>query len=548
MNTTGATTDLNYTASSYSPYVNNSATSVINAYPTQSFDIFLDGSGTSTYYYYVWVDWNNNMSFEDAGELIIAPVGTSYLASLSETLTIPAGTPYGSYRVRVGMSFSGVIDSSCGSGRSGNFVDLTLNVIAPPTCVAPTNIQVSNVTHNSATIGWDASITPPAMGYDIYYSATNTPPTATSVPQVQNAPGLSADITGLAPITTYYVWVRSHCSGTDLSEWTSLPGIFFTECQPPMITGTTGETVCPTGATATLTATADAGATITWYDAATGGNVVGTGGTFTTPALTATTDYWVTASTTGNSGAVGKTTYTSTSGNTGNNNVGLMFDALVPFTLETVDVYPTNASTGTITVDLRDPAGTVLESKTVNINTTAVRELQTITLDFDVPAGTGYQLVWNGQTGVSSLIRENTASQFTYPYTLPGVASITSAYTGGSANSTYYYYFYNWQVSTICESPRTQVTATLDPVCLSTSEVEGKDSVRVYPNPFTDVINISDTKNLKSVSVMDASGRMVKTIANPGAQIHLGELKSGLYLLKLSYADGNTKTVKVIKR
>src|SRR5690606_2798751 len=108
-----------------------------------------------------------------------------------------------------------------------------------------------------------------------------------------------------------------HCSGADLSEWTSLPGIFFTECQPPMITGTTGETVCPTGATATLTATADAGATITWYDAATGGNVVGTGGTFTTPALTATTDYWVTAST-GNSGVVGKTTYTSTSGNTGN--------------------------------------------------------------------------------------------------------------------------------------------------------------------------------------------------------------------------------------
>src|SRR5690606_25164940 len=185
--------------------------SSISAYPTQSFDIFLDGSGTSTYYYYVWVDWNNNLSFEDAGERIIAPVGTSYLTSLSETLTIPAGTPYGSYRVRVGMSYSGVIDSSCGSGRSGNFVDLTLNIVAPPTCVAPSNIQVSNIGYNTATVTWDASVTPPAMGYDVYYSTSNTPPTAATVPQVLNATGLSAPISGLQPLTKYYVWVRSHC-------------------------------------------------------------------------------------------------------------------------------------------------------------------------------------------------------------------------------------------------------------------------------------------------------------------------------------------------
>src|SRR5690606_35053100 len=250
--------------------------------------------------------------------LIIAPASTTYITSLSETLTIPAGTPYGSYRVRVGMSFSGAIDSSCGSGRSGNFVDLTLNVGAPPTCVEPTNIQVSNVTHNSATIGWDASVTPPAMGYDIYYSATNTPPTATSVPQVQNAQGLSADITGLAPITTYYVWVRSHCSGTDQSFWTSVPVTVATLCQPPAITGTTSSTSATPMSmndTATLTAAGDAEANITWYDAPTGGTAVGTGATFTTPALAASTNYYAAASFGGTQSAA-LTNATSTSGYT----------------------------------------------------------------------------------------------------------------------------------------------------------------------------------------------------------------------------------------
>ena len=67
----------------------------------------------------------------------------------------------------------------------------------------------------------------------------------------------------------------------------------------PSAPTTTNVSIC-TGTTATLTASAIAtGATIKWYDASTGGNLLFTGNPFTTPTLTAATSYWVTQTTGG---------------------------------------------------------------------------------------------------------------------------------------------------------------------------------------------------------------------------------------------------------
>ena len=84
---------------------------------------------------------------------------------------------------------------------------------------------------------------------------------------------------------------------------------------------------------------------------------------------------------------------------------------------------------------------------------------------------------------------------------------------------------------------------------LATSEVKAdKSKIRLYPNPFTDVLNISDAANVKSVSVSDVSGRLVKTIDNPGSALHLEELKQGMYLVTLHMKDGSKQTVKTIKK
>ncbi len=74
-----------------------------------------------------------------------------------------------------------------------------------------------------------------------------------------------------------------------------------------------------------------------------------------------------------------------------------------------------------------------------------------------------------------------------------------------------------------------------------------KKAVSVYPNPFTDVLNISDVKGVKSISVNDISGREVKSLA-PAAELNLSNLKTGLYIVNLKMEDGSVKTFKAIKK
>lgn len=84
---------------------------------------------------------------------------------------------------------------------------------------------------------------------------------------------------------------------------------------------------------------------------------------------------------------------------------------------------------------------------------------------------------------------------------------------------------------------------------LGTSEiVTSANDVKVYPNPFVDILNISNIKDIKNVTVTDMSGRIVKTIANPSRELNLSTLKSGMYILKLDYKDGTSKTVKAVKK
>ncbi|MGE8554459.1 MAG: T9SS type A sorting domain-containing protein [Chryseobacterium jejuense] len=92
-------------------------------------------------------------------------------------------------------------------------------------------------------------------------------------------------------------------------------------------------------------------------------------------------------------------------------------------------------------------------------------------------------------------------------------------------------------------------TITINKETLGTSEVsKAKNEIKVYPNPFVEVLNISKIDQVRSVIILDTSGRLVKTIESPSSVLHLGDLKQGMYLVVLNMKDGTKQTIKAIKK
>lgn len=131
-----------------------------------------------------------------------------------------------------------------------------------------------------------------------------------------------------------------------------------------------------------------------------------------------------------------------------NNAYGLFFDVLSPTQIVSVDVYPTG--TGVIEFILEDAANNLVASAVVPITGGSQTSPFTAMLNFNVPVGTGYKLR-PGTASTTHSIRNSTGGS--YPYTIPGTLAITGNMFNNGPGP-YYYYFYNWQVTTAgCSRP-----------------------------------------------------------------------------------------------
>lgn len=159
-------------------------------------------STTYTEYWIVWIDLNNNQSFNDAGEQLFSGNGKS---AITGTITIPTSAS-GTVRMRISMKYNAV-PTSCETFSYGEVEDYTVSFGGiPPVILPPTNLNAPSVTSTSVTLTWTASAN--ATGYDVYKGTVLAGSTSTT----------SYTVTGLTPSTTYSFTVKAKDAGGNVSS------------------------------------------------------------------------------------------------------------------------------------------------------------------------------------------------------------------------------------------------------------------------------------------------------------------------------------------
>lgn len=231
--TTGFTTGgyANYTSQSCSQYPSSSINYSITSKRTDNLD--------QTFFYYIWIDWNNDGDFTDAGETIVAT--TSYQGGpFTGTIAVPTTQAAGNYRMRVSTSWVGA-NTSCAINATygrGEMEDYTFIVVPVPPCApsTPSLLTTASVTATTAILSWtDAAMTPNSV-YDYYWSLLSTPPLVGTTPSGTVTGATSATITGLTVNKRYYFWVRSNCGTPNAWEGPS----YFDTVNQDVVNMTTG--------------------------------------------------------------------------------------------------------------------------------------------------------------------------------------------------------------------------------------------------------------------------------------------------------------------
>lgn len=221
---------------------------------------------TSIYDYntVVWVDFNNDYNF-DSTEIVFSGASSAVSPNVQNaSFTLSPTASLGSHRMRiVSTDLLQAPANPCYSGSFGEIVDFTVNVIAPPTCPAPTGNAAQTVC-GSGTLA-DLVVTGSSIVWHDAATAGNVLPSTTAI------------VSG----TIYYASqdLTTCVNGDRLAVTATVTAI------PATPTGAASQTFCNTD-NDDLSDLVVTGTNLVWYDAPTAGNVLPT-----TTLVTATTYY-----------------------------------------------------------------------------------------------------------------------------------------------------------------------------------------------------------------------------------------------------------------
>jgi hypothetical protein len=147
-----------------------------------------------------------------------------------------------------------------------------------------------------------------------------------------------------------------------------------------------------------------------------------------------------------------------------------------------------------------------------------------VPMTFNVTVGNSQSST--GQTTVIQGFTENSATAYT-----ARTVNYTAPTTG-----IYHFGFHN-------NSPVGTVQSflffdTLAMTSVLSNDKFNSESISIYPNPATDVLNISGVEGVTSLVINDINGRTIKTV-NDASSINVSDLTAGVYFVNITSENGN---------
>jgi hypothetical protein len=166
----------------------------------------------------VWIDFNQNGLFTDAGENVYSSPASSVGPHFEiGNITIPSGAISGNTMMRVVNveTWDPANINPCGTYTWGETEDYLVNISAPPTCPQPTNFSLIQANNTTAQVEWVAGGS--ETQWQIEYGPQGfTPGTGTSVIVTTNP----YTITGLTTNSFYQAYIQGICTPGDTSYFT----------------------------------------------------------------------------------------------------------------------------------------------------------------------------------------------------------------------------------------------------------------------------------------------------------------------------------------